>query len=543
MRWRYSRNRHDRATMEKLSAEFTRALRELIAHCQSADSGGATTTDFPLAGIDQKTLDRLVGNGREIEDLYPLSPTQQGLLFHTLYAPRSAVYFEQVSVRLDGELDVDAFREAWGRVVDRHAVLRTSFAWEDLEEPLSVVRREVELPWVQQDWRGAPEAENRRRLEAFLEEDRRKGFDLKSAPLMRLAMLRVEEEGSYLVWSHHHLLLDGWSVPLLLKEVLLALEGLRLGRELAPEPSRPYRDFISWLKGQDKERAERFWRARLAGFRTPTTLPAAVAGARGLRDEVNYERRDRAIPAATTSLLQARGREHHVSLNTWIQGAWAVILAERSGQNDVLFGVTSTGRPVSLSGFESMVGMFVTTLPARFDVSAGQDLLPWLQSTQRLQAEGREYEYASLLEIQRWSDLPAGIPLFETQQVFENYPVDSDVTLGVVSRLRISEHRAFTRSSYPITLVSSLAGEQLALKVLFDTDRFDGSAIEALLDDLAALLTRMAEDPHLQLGELGTLVGERSRLRQRKTEEELSGASLRILNRARREPIPYRKGD
>jgi amino acid adenylation domain-containing protein/non-ribosomal peptide synthase protein (TIGR01720 family) len=542
-RWRYSRNRHERATIEGLSRSFVRSLKELIAHCRNADVGGVTPADFPLAGVDQKTLERLVGNGREVEDLYPLSPTQQGLLFHTLYAPRSAVYFEQVSVRLSGELDVAAFREAWRRVVERHAVLRTAFAWEDLEEPLSIVRRNVDLPWEEQDWRGASATEDRRRLEGFLDQDRKKGFDLTEAPLMRLAVLRVEEDAWYLVWSHHHLLLDGWSVPLLLKEVLLALEGIRLGRELAPEPSRPYRDFISWLKQQDIGRAEAFWRRRLRGFRTPTSLPAAAPGERGLRDQVNYQRRDRIIPATTTSVLQGLGRENHLSLNTWIQGAWALLLAERSGRTDVVFGVTSAGRPVALSGFESMVGMFVTTLPARFDVSPEQDLLPWLQTAQRLQVEGREYEYASLIEMHRWSEVPAGTPLFETQQVFENYPVDGNLDVGIASKVQMTEHRSFTRSSYPVTLVSSLVGEELALKILFDTDRYDDGSIDAALDDLATILTRMAEDPRVGLGELGAVLGERSRLRRRKKEQELSVASLRLLNRARREAIPHRKDE
>jgi surfactin family lipopeptide synthetase C len=182
-----------------------------------------------------------------IEDIYKLSPMQQGMLFHTLYAPDSEVYREQTSCSLKGNLNVSAFQQAWGQVVHRHPILRTAFYWEELSEPLQVVQRQVELPWEQRDWRGLSSLEQHGWLEAFLEADRARGFDLGQAPVMRCALLREAEDTYRFVWSSHHLLLDGWSLSLLLKEVLAFYEAYCRGRELRLESPRPYRDYIAWL--------------------------------------------------------------------------------------------------------------------------------------------------------------------------------------------------------------------------------------------------------------------------------------------------------
>lgn len=209
---------------------------------------------------------------RNIEAVYPLSPMQQGMLFHSLYAPESGVYFEQLSCTLRGALDVRAFERAWQRVVERHPVLRTSFVWKRLDKTLQVVHRRVRLPLEQQDWRGLSPAKQEARLEAFLQAERSRGFNLAQAPLVRLALMRTGENGHRFVMSHHHLLLDGWSLPLLMKEVMTFYEAFSRGRELYLEPSHPYRDYIAWLQRQDAAEAEAFWRQTLEGFAAPTPL-------------------------------------------------------------------------------------------------------------------------------------------------------------------------------------------------------------------------------------------------------------------------------
>ena len=223
-----------------------------------------------------------LGSGRGVEDVYPLSPLQSGLLFHGLYAPDSGAYFEQVRGTLEGQLDVLAFRQAWQRVVDRHAVLRTSFAWEHLDTPVQVVHRRVSIPWDEQDWRGRSALEPQERLATFLRADRARGFDFTRAPLMRITLIRVADDTWRFVWSHHHLLLDGWSLPVLMNEVLLSYEGLARGREISLERPRPYRDFIAWLQRQDLEPVEAFWRKTLQRVPRPdTALDGARRGQRG----------------------------------------------------------------------------------------------------------------------------------------------------------------------------------------------------------------------------------------------------------------------
>jgi NRPS condensation-like uncharacterized protein len=319
------------------------ALEALIAHCQSPEAGGYTASDFPLARLGEQTLTRLPA--RDVEDIYPLSPLQQGLLFHTLQAPESGVYFEQLSAVLGGDLEVASFKRAWQKVLERHALLRTAFYWEELSEPLQVVHRQVELPWVEEDWRGLSPNEQQGRFEAFLEADRGRGFELGQAPLMRGALLRVAEDAHQFVWSFHHLLLDGWSLPLVLKEVLAYYEAYCGGRELQLGSPRPYRDYIVWLQRQDLAQAEGFWREALQGMTAPTPLPIGRSeGGLGERAP-RYAERGLRVSAAVTGRLQALARAHRLTLNTLVQGAWALLLSRYSGEEEVLFGATVSGRP------------------------------------------------------------------------------------------------------------------------------------------------------------------------------------------------------
>src|SRR5919106_6161216 len=210
---------------------------------------------------------------RNIEAIYPLSPMQQGMLFHTLETPDSEVYCEQMSCSVNGNLSVSAFKQAWRQVIQRHPILRTGFYWEEVSEPLQVVYRQAELAWVEEDWRGLSLGEQQARLQAFLQADRARGFELEQAPLMRCALLRVGQAQYYFIWSHHHLLLDGWSLPLVLKEVSTYYETYCGGRELHLAPPRPYRDYIAWLQRQDLSRAEGYWRAGVRGGKGPAPLP------------------------------------------------------------------------------------------------------------------------------------------------------------------------------------------------------------------------------------------------------------------------------
>ena len=439
-----------------------------------------------------------------IEAIYPLSPLQQGMLFHTLYAPASGTYFEQFAFTLRGALDEAAWEAAWDRVTERHAVLRTAFAWEKREKPLQIVSRAARAPWHREDWRGRPEEERRARFEAFLREDRERGFELGRAPLMRLALLRAADDAWEFVWSHHHLLLDGWSVGLVLGEVFELYEAFRAGEKVGLPAPRPFREYVAWLGKRDPAAAEAFWRGELRGFRAPTPLGIDRGARAGGAGEYGEERLD--VSPATTAALAELARHRHVTLSTVVQGAWALLLSRYSGEDDVVFGATVSGRPAELPGVDRMVGLFINAVPVRARVPHDAPFAPWLQELQARQAESREHEHAPLVDVRAWSELPAGEPLFDSLLIFENAPMDVSATERR-GGIEIAGFRAFERTNYPLTLVVS-PGEALVLRAMYEADRLDAAAVRALLGHLRTLLEAAAHDPEARLGDLPLLDAE-----------------------------------
>jgi NRPS condensation-like uncharacterized protein len=338
-----------------------------------------------------------------VEDIYALSPVQQGILFHTLYAPGSGVYIEQIAWTIDGEIDISAFERAWQQVVRRHPILRTAFLWSGLDTPLQIVRKQVEIQLEHYDWRGISPTEQQARIESHLSEDRKRGYDLARAPLMRLALVRLTDDRYRFIWSHHHLLLDAWSVSSLLKEILISYEALSKNREIKLPESRPYRDYIAWLQRQDISKAEEFWRQTLAGFATPTSLRVEKPSYKISDDGDTYEEQQIQLSAETTAALRRLVRQHKLTLNTLVQGAWALLLSRYSGERDVIFGSVVSGRPAELAGVESMIGLFINTLPVRVEAPPEAELLTWMRGLQDRQVAGRQYEYSSLAQIQEWS--------------------------------------------------------------------------------------------------------------------------------------------
>jgi hypothetical protein len=351
-----------------------------------------------------------------VEDIYAMTPLQQGLLFHTLLAPESGLYIDQFVLELGGDLDVAALGRAWREVAGRHAILRTSFHWENLGKPLQVVHRETELNVESYDWRAHTPAAREGLLEEFLEADRRRGFDLSAPPLMRLAVARVGEDTHLFVWSFPHIILDGWSAAIVRAEVFALYDALTRGAEPALEPVTPFGAYISWLRRQDLSAAEAFWRDRLKGFTPPAPLAFGPARTRPTgTDRAGQEVR---LAPELTAALQSLARRHQLTLSTLLLGAWALLLSRQSGAREVVVGVTVSGRPEALAGVEGIVGNFINTLPVRVRVSS-DPLVGWLKRLQAEQSELHNYEHTPLVEVQRWSEAAAGQPLFETIFVFE----------------------------------------------------------------------------------------------------------------------------
>jgi amino acid adenylation domain-containing protein/non-ribosomal peptide synthase protein (TIGR01720 family) len=498
----YSENRHERETIERLGESYARELEAIIAHCASAEAGGHTPSDFPLARLGQEALDRVTQPYGKVEDIYPLAPLQQGLLFHTIYAPTSGTYIEQLNCRLEGELNVRAFKEAWQRAIDRHTIFRTAFVWEGLDAPLQVVCKEAGLLWQEEDWSGLAESGWQERLASFLEAEARRDFDLSRPPLMRFVLLRRGDDSYEFVWSHHHLLMDGWCTSLLLNEVFRLYEAFCKGEDARLERVYPYRDYIAWLLKQDQSKAERFWRETLKGFTSPTQITAGGSGADGDGGEEAGEE-EILLPTELSARLQAFAQGHQLTLNTMVQGAWALLLSRYSGEDDVVFGVTVSGRPAELVGIETRIGLFINALPLRVSVSADEALVPWLRQLQRHLTDLRQYEYSSLSQIQGWSEVPNGQQLFDSLLVFQNYPVDRSLSEKKVG-LRAGAVNTIHKTNYPITL-TAVPGERILLQVSYDGPRFDGATADRMLGHLRRLLEGFASDAGRRLSELPIL--------------------------------------
>ncbi|HEV2150586.1 MAG TPA: amino acid adenylation domain-containing protein [Longimicrobiaceae bacterium] len=498
--WRYGSLVHRRETVEALAEAYLAELRALVALCREDGAGGCTPSDFPLAGLDQAGVDALVGSGRDVEDVYPLAPMQEGMLFETLYAPESGVYVAQYVFRLAGELHEDAFLRAWRRVLERHPALRAGFVSGAADRPLQVVRRGAEPAVLREDRRGMAPAGREAALEAFLAEDRARGFDPARPPLTRLALFRDGGAEWTLVWTFHQALLDGWSLPIVFREVLAAYDAFREGREPSLPEAPPYREYLAWLARQDPARAEGFWREALDGFAVPTPLGVDRPGAAGA--ERGYGRLESTLPEALCDALQAAARRGELTVNTLVQGAWALLLSRYSGEEDVVFGTAVSGRPAELEGVEEMVGVFIATLPVRARVEPGEAVLPWLRALQERQAEAREHGHVPLSGLQRWSEVPAGTPLFESVLAYENYPVDG--VLAGDRPLRIGVLAQREQSNYPLA-VAVFPGRPLRIATTFDRARFDADAVERMLGHLRVALEGIAGDGGRPLGSVAIL--------------------------------------
>lgn len=447
---------------------------------------------------------------KNVEDIYTLSPMQQGILFHSLYAPEWGVYFQQQCCTLHGNLNILAFKQAWQQAIARHPILRTAFVWDGLDEPLQVVSKSVNLPWFENDWQSLSLTEQQQQLETLLQSDRAKGFELNQAPLMRCTLIQIASEAFYFIWSHHHLLLDGWCYPIVFKEVLAFYDSYCKDNNLHLDTPRPYRDYIAWLQQQDPSPGQAFWRQALKGLTAPTPLVVDKAKVKGTNQPI-YEQQNLRLSTTATTAIKSFAQQHHLTLNTLVQGAWALLLCRYSRESDVVFGATVSGRPPLLVGVESIIGLFINTLPVRVQVSASAKLLPWLRELQAQQVERLEYSYTQLAEIQSLSDVPPGMPLFESIVVFENYPVDASLQ-QLDSSLTISNFRAFDQTNYPLTVVAE-PGLEFSVRIGYDTNSFDLETIRRMLGHFQTLLLGMVANPQASLWELPMLtLSERQQL-------------------------------
>ncbi|WP_052830181.1 non-ribosomal peptide synthetase [Gynuella sunshinyii] len=487
------------AQMDALADCVHSALTDVVKHCLDPESGRLSTVDFPLAQVSDVVLQSwphaLNQRPQNIVDVYPATPMQSGLLFHSLLE-RSA-YVTQILLTFDGALNLEAFQQAWQQLVERHAIFRTAFMGAESGQLHQVVLNRVSLPWQHDDLTALTPAQQAQRVEQQRAADHALGFELHQAPLMRVQLWsRCDEQGraqTQMLWSHHHALSDGWCLGLIFSELQQSYRAVCQGQVPALAAVTPYRDYIAWWQQQPATEAQAWWQQYLSDLDGPTPLP----GARSITDEQDstaptVKQTHLSLSVAESEALSALARRAHTTVNIVLQAAWSYLLARYSGDAQVVFGTTVSGRPAQLPGVESMIGLFINTVPVSVQVRDDQGIDAWLQSLHQAQMRSDEYSYYPLAEIQR----EVGIsPLFESLLVFENYPVDALEDHGPVdgsdpSALKIIASGTVEATNYPLSITASMS-DVLNLKLTWQTARFGAADIDQLGRQLVRALQQL----------------------------------------------------
>ncbi len=481
---------------------------DLCAKLTAAAKPNPPSIDWRSSGLSPEQAEELPIPLDRIEDVYPMTPLQEGMLFHSRSRPQRSEYVEQLSLRLSGRLKEQSLRRAWRRAVDSNPVLRSAFVWEEgMTQALQVVLTSADPEWRSQDWRQLGDSEAEHLLQTLGDLERRRGFQLDCAPLIRLHLVRFRDDVHWLLWTFHHLLLDGWSLGLLLHDVLRHYEALEEGSDPPTSPRRPFRDYVDWLQRQEPGAAEAHWRAELQGA-LPQTLGRAGSSTPA---HVGHGEAQVRLSDELTQRLTQVSRKHRITVGTWLQGAWGLVLHRLTSDPDAVFGLAVSGRPPQLQGVESMIGMFLNTLPVRLMFDLESSLLDWLQRIQSKQVEMRRYEHTPLQKVLEWSGIPRDQPLFESVLAFEN--LSASAVPDRFAGLQLTSVRLRERSSYPLAL-SIHPGPEMLLRMGYDRDRFEAGEVESMLILMVSLIECMTQEPERRLGgilEFCSANGEESR--------------------------------
>ncbi|MGJ0152178.1 amino acid adenylation domain-containing protein [Streptomyces sp. CH8.1] len=503
------------AEVREIADLWRAALEGLVRHAAEPGAGGLTPSDLPLVAATQHDIDGWERRFPGLTDVWPTTALQSGLLFHSVFEDSSFdAYQVQYALHLSGEVDPARLRAAGQSLLDRHAGLRTAFVHNAYGDLVQLVLDTAALPWQELDLSALDEAERTAAFERFLAQDLTTHFDQIAPPMLRMTLVRTGTRTHELVLTAHHVLFDGWSVPLLMQD-LLTFYGSD-GRATGLEPARNHRDFLAWLARQDREESARVWREELSGvgeptllaplLPTPKTLPAEPA------EDTAMRQAEVPLPVAASRDLQRRAADLGVTLNTVVQGAWAILLAQLTGRQDVVFASTVAGRPPALPGVDSTVGMFLNTLPVRVRCAPGDTVAELLTALQGRQAALMDHHHVGLGEIQQAAGVDS---LFDTIIGFESFPMDR---AGIVEASRqagisITGIRSFTASHYPVTVLAFIEPDRLRLAVQYRHTVLDPAAAESLAARFGTILRQVAEDTSRRVGTVELLEpAERDRL-------------------------------
>ncbi len=437
-----------------------------------------------------------------VEDAYPLTPMQLGMVYHSLMEPESGGYLEQFHCRLEGEFEPEAFQAAWKEVYALHGALRAIYLWEGLDDPIQVVRREVSLPWSIEDWSDRPPPARAEAFAAFLRDDRQQALDLTHAPVARFFLIRVGRQQWQFVWTFFHATLDGWSLIRVLRDVFRVYVAKVKGEDSRLAAPEPFSEFVRWLLERETTRASDYWRRALSPLVESCRPMLQVSGAN--TDPAQNRRTGRhelTLSPEATDLLETFARKNRLTLNSVLHGAWALLLHRYSGSTDVLFGSVVSGRPPELHGLDDMVGCFLNTLPFQTRIQTGMSLLEWLKQLQHQHLEMREFEQSGLMDISRWAGLQGQVHSWlQTALVFENLAEFPAEFPGL--NLRLVSPGLEEESSFPLAL--QVLPEKTGLRLLLNYSHADYSSqcASQITTCLAEILGKFYAHPDWDLSRL-----------------------------------------
>ncbi len=503
LEWLYSGDRHHRGTIQRLATAHLDVLREYLDHCVSCDASSHTPADFPLADLDQASVDHIGDTVQgAVEDILPLAPTQQGILFHREANPDSDAYIVQLRMRIVGPLDEIALEQAWSWVMARHSALRAAFVEDTKLNLHQVIVETASLTWNRLDWQDMDDHDQRQALDRYCDDERRNPFDLAAPPLFRLSLIRTGSQVCDFVWTCHHVLVDGWSMANILYELTEAYTRFRDGHLPEMDPASGYASYLTWLSSDRRLAPARdYWARELGGFAEPSTLRVELAPPQGPRPE----QRDlnMLLDRPTSARLNHCARQHHVTLNALMQAAWSLTMRQFSGADDILFGATVSGRGGELPGAEQMVGLFINSVPVRIRIDADQPVAAWLLDLQEGQLERDLHSCLPLVDLAAMTDLPGGTALFQHLLVFENYPVDASLRAGETP-FDIQDLTILDRTNYPLTIAIN-PGEEIRIRIVYDPSTYEAATVETIAAQLEHFLGQLVDGIGGAIRQLSTL--------------------------------------
>jgi len=514
----YGKNQFQKETIEKLAVVFKEKLLSLIDHCLTQKERVFSPSDFTYKNFPIPVLDKITSLvSSEIEDIYILTPMQSGMLFQALLDPTSTAYFEQMSYRLKGKIQIDLVEKTISELYRRYDVLRTNFFYEENDRPLQVVLKEKAPQFHSEDIRTSVPVDKREEwIETFKETDRNTPFDLRKDSLMRVCVIQVEDEEFEFLWSHHHILMDGWCAGILVEEFFEIYSNLVDGTQYALPPITPFRNYLEWLEKQDMKESRRYWQDYLSGYSEAATVPSfeiPESREQGYRREICR----RVLDKEKSAKLQELANRYQVTMNTLVQLLWGLLLGHYNGTRDVVFGSVVSGRPSQVDKVESIVGLFINTIPVRINSEEGAVFSDLLKNLQEQALESEPHHYISLANIQ--GDHSLKQRLLDHVLIFENYPLVDQIE-GVVTAseagsrkmdLSLSRSETYEQTNYDFNVIVVSTGT-FSLKLEYNANKFTSAGVERIAAHFFSIIEQIMDNTEKKVEDITLLTEEEKQI-------------------------------